>query len=115
MKYIKWMFGILLMALIIIVTAENIPNLKTPVIFTVDLYLYEYQTPAIPLGFIAVITFLIGVISMAACGITERFRLKKQIKTLLREGREMENELNSLRNLPEATGVIGTEQPSETE
>ena len=115
MKYVKWRFAILFIALMIIVTAENIPNLKTPVIFSVDLYLYQYQTPNIPLGFIAVITFLIGVLSMAVCGITERFRLKKQIKTLLGENREMEKELNSLRKLPVTTEFTDTEQSFDAE
>jgi hypothetical protein len=115
MRYIKWMFAILFIALMIIVTAENIPNLKTPVVFSVDLYLYKYQTPNIPLGFIAVITFLIGVVSMAVCGIAERFRLKKQIKTLLGETREMEKELNSLRNLAVTTEFNEIEQTSNIE
>ncbi len=115
MRFFTCLLVILFMALIIIVVAENIPNLKTRVVFSVDLYFYEYQTPNIPLGFVAVVTFLIGVLSMAVCGIVERFRLKKQIKTLLGEAREREKEINSLRNLPVTTEVINTEQSSDTE
>jgi uncharacterized integral membrane protein len=109
------MFAVLFITLIIIVIAENIPNLKTPVIFSVDLYLYKYQTPNIPLGFVAVITFLIGVLAMAICGISERFHLKKQIKTLKAEAKEREKELGSLRNFPVTSEVINIDQTSDTE
>ncbi len=116
MRHIKWLAAILFGALVIIVISQNIPNLKTPVVFSINLWPFEmYQTPNIPLGFIAVITFLIGVLSMAVCGIVERFRLKKQIKTLLVEARERENELNSLRNFPVTTEFIDTEQTSDME
>jgi uncharacterized integral membrane protein len=115
-KHIKWLAAILFGALVIIVISQNIPNLKASVFFSINLWPFErYQTPNIPLGFIAVITFLIGVLSMAVCGITERFRLKKQIKTLLGEAREREKELNSLRNSPVTTEFIDTEQTYDTE
>jgi len=116
MRHVKWLAAILFVVLIIIVISQNIPNLKTPVVFIINLWPFEtYQTPNIPLGFVAVVAFLIGVISMAVCGIVERFRLKKQIKTLLGEAREREKEINSLRNLPVTPEVVNTEQSSDTE
>lgn len=117
MKHIKALFLILFVLLIIIVSVQNIPNLKIPVVFKVDLGFFKYQTPNIPLASVAVVTFLIGILSMGFYGITERFRLKKQIKTLLSEARERENELNSIRNLSVTAEDIDadTEQTSDTE
>lgn len=85
MKHVKLFLVILLVLLVIIVLAENIANLRTPVIFSVDFLFVKYETPNFPLGLVIVVAFLLGVLSMAICGITERFRLKRQIKTLLAE------------------------------
>jgi len=113
MKHIKATLLILFMLLVIIVTAENIPNLKIPVIFSIDLWLFQYQTPNIPLGVVAVITFLIGVLSMGLLGIVERFRLKKQIKILQAAINEREKERGSLKTLDMTTEVVNPEQTSE--
>ncbi len=99
MKHIKWLLTIVIGALLIIVIAQNIPTLKTPVVFVVNLWpLENYQTAQIPLGFVAAVTFLVGVLLMAVCGIVERFRLKKQIKRLRTEIQEKEKELVSYKN-----------------
>jgi len=108
MKHIKALVVILLLLFVVILGVENIPSLMTPVEFKLDLWIYQNQSPNIPLGFVLVITFLIGVISMALCGIAERFRLKKQIKTLQADAKEREKEIDSLRNLPMTTGTTTT-------
>lgn len=113
MKHIKAIFLILIMLLVIIVIAENIPNLKIPVIFSVDLWLIQYQTPNIPLGVVAVVTFLIGVLSIGLLGIVERFQLKKQVKILQTEIKEREKELNSLKTMAVTTEIVNPEQTSE--
>ncbi len=110
MKHLKAILIILFVLLVIIVAVENIPNLKTPVVFMVDLGFVKYQTPDIPLASVAIITFLIGVLCMGLYGITERFRLKRQIKKLLGEAMEKDKELNSFRKLPVTTEVVNTEQ-----
>lgn len=113
MKHIKAIFLIFFMMLVIIVIAENIPNLKIPVVFSVDLWLIQYQTPNIPLGFVAVVTFLIGVLSIGFLGIVERFHLKKQIKILQAEIKDREKEINSLKSMALSTEIVNPEQTSE--
>jgi len=115
MKHIKALFVILFVLLVIIISVENIPGLKTPVVFRIDLGFFDFQTPDIPLATVAVITFLIGVLAMGLFGMVERFRLKKQIKTLLREAAEREKELDSLRSLSNPMGLSGPEQETEGE
>ncbi len=113
MKHIKAILIILFMLLVIIVIAENIQNLKIPVLFSVDLWLFQYQTPNIPLGFVAVVTFLIGVLSMGLLGIVERFRLKKQVKILQTEITKRDKELHSLKTMAVTTEIVDPEQTSE--
>lgn len=109
MKHIKALLLIVLVLFVVIVAVQNISNLKTPIVFSIDLgFGMKKQTPEIPLASVAVITFLVGAICMGLYGIIERFRLKREIKTLLGEVRERENELNALRKLPETTEVVSS-------
>ena len=103
MKFIRALFVILLLLLVIIVAVQNYAGLTVPVIFKIDLMIWDHQTTAMPLAFIAIITFLLGVIIMGLYGITERFNLKRRIRILQKEAREREKELNGRRNLPVAT------------
>ena len=113
MKQIKAILVILFLLLIVIVVSQNIPNLEEPVVFKLDLWFFDYQTPEIPLGFVTVVAFLIGVLSMGFLGIVERFKRKKQIKVLQGEVREMDTELNALRTTAVTPEVVNFEQTSE--
>jgi ATP adenylyltransferase len=68
-----------------------------------------------PLSLVAIITFLIGLFSAWIYGIRERFGLKKQIKSFMKEAQGKDNELNSLRNLPVTTDDIISDQTTEEE
>jgi uncharacterized integral membrane protein len=103
MRHIKALAVFLVVVLVVIVAVQNYENLKTPVVFSLNLMFFRYESPAIPLACVAVITFLVGIVSMGLFGITERFLLKRRIKTLQGEARERDKELNSLRNLSVAT------------
>ena len=109
MKHLRALLLILFVLFIIIVAVQNYKAFSTPVRFNLDLVFFHYESSDMSLYFVAVITFLVGVLFAGLYGIFERFRLKKQIKTLLRDVKEKEKELNSLRNLP----VTGEEVPTE--
>ena len=113
MKHIKALFVILFLMLVVIVVAENIPNLEKAVVFKLNLWFVNYQRPEIPLGFVAVITFLIGILSMGFFGIVERFSLKKRIKMLQSELKEREREITSLNSTALTTELINSEETSE--
>lgn len=114
MRHIKALCIILFLLLVVVVVAENIPNLKIPVVFGIDLWFFKYQTPDIPLGFVAVIAFFIGVISMGLFGIVERFQLKKQVKILQGKVNERERKLNSLRCMDVTNEVVNSDQTFDT-
>ena len=65
------------------------------------------------MGFVAVVAFMIGVLSMGFLGIVERFQMKKQIKALRGEVRELDKELNALRTTAVTPEVVNFEQTSE--
>jgi uncharacterized integral membrane protein len=113
MKHLKIIVVILVVLLAFIVAVQNFNALTTPVEFRVALlFLDEYKT-SMPLSLVAIITFLIGVIFMGVYGMAERFSLKRQIKNLMKESKEKDRELNSLRNLPVTTEDMGADQTSD--
>ena len=114
MKHVRAVFMIVFMLIVIIVAVQNYKPMSTAVQFRVDFLFFQYQSVDMSLFLVVIIAFLLGVLLSALYGITERFRLKKQVRKLMKEGREKDKELNSLRNLPvtaedvsagEATGV----------
>jgi len=114
MKNVKVILVILFLLLVVILAVQNYDALATPVTFKVNLGFFNYETSQMPLSLIAIITFLIGVLASGLYGITERLRLKRQIKSLMRDVREKDKELNSLRNLPVTTEGASTDQLLET-
>jgi ATP adenylyltransferase len=113
MKQLRAILIILFLLLIIIVAVENHEALSTKVTFKVDLVFFNYQTGEMSLYFVSVIAFLIGVFFAGVIGVTERFRLNRQIKKLMRDANEKDKELNSLRNLPVTSVDVSPEQTAE--
>ena len=109
MNHLRVIVAILFILLVIIVVVQNYQAFSSTVTFRINLMFLNWESSPMSLYFVAVITFLIGVLSAGIYGITERFRLKRQIKNLTREAREKDRELNSLRNLP----VTGEEMVSD--
>ncbi len=113
MKHVKAIFVILFVLLIIIIAVQNYEAFSTTVKFKVDLVFSSYESSEMSLYFVAVITFLLGVLFAGFYGIAERFRLKNQIKNLMKDAKGKEEELNSLRNLPLTGEDLGPEKESE--
>ena len=100
MKHVKFLIAIILMLLVVIVIVQNHQAMSTPVEFKLNILFIKYMSSAMSLYFIVAIAFLFGVLVTGFYGIIERFRLKREIKALVRASREKDKELNSLRNLP---------------
>ncbi|MCD6562157.1 MAG: LapA family protein [Deltaproteobacteria bacterium] len=113
MKHIKLIIITLFLLLIIIVAVQNYAAFVTPVSFRLDLFFSRFQSVKMPISFVVVVAFLIGFVVAGGYGMFERFRLKKQIKTLTKEVKEMDNEINSLRNLPVTSEDMSLEQSSD--
>ena len=113
MVYLKAVLFLLLVVILVVLTVQNYEMLSTSVNFKMDFVFFKYESSNMPLSFVAIITFFVGVLATASFGIRERFRSKKEISTLKREARQKDIELNSLRNLPVTTKDMNTEPISE--
>ena len=100
MKHVKFLIGIIIVLVVIILIVENHEAFSTKVIFKVDAFSLHYRSAEISMYYIVTIAFLFGVLITGLYGIVERFRLKGQIKHLKKASMEKDKELNSLRNLP---------------
>ncbi len=115
MRYIKRILIIFVIMFIFILAYQNSPSLKAPISFRINLGVFERETIAMPIAAVAVFTFIIGVLAMGIYSIIESFRYKAQIKKLMAEIREKDSELNSLRNLPLTTEVVGPDETPDIE
>jgi len=100
MKHVKFIVAIVIMLLAVVLIAENLAALSTTVVFQIIFFSLSVKTADMPLYYVLPITFLFGVLITGIYGIRERFRLSKQIKTLIAQSKAKDKELNSLRNLP---------------
>ena len=99
MKYIKALFVIVVLVLAFVMAVQNYENLKTPLVFSFDIIFYKYESPRMSLASVTVIAFLTGLIVMGLFGMAERFRMKRQIRSLRDEVRKRDKEFDSFRNL----------------
>ena len=114
MNHLRMIVVILFILLVIIVAVQNYQAFSNTVTFRVNLIFLNWESYPMSMYFVAVITFLVGVLAAGIYGITERFRLKKQIKKLTRDAKEKDKELNSLRNLPVTGDEMVSNQPSDS-
>ena len=110
MKYLRFLIAIILMLLVVVVIVQNHEAMSTEVEFKVNLLFIDYISSAMSLYVIVVIAFLFGVLVTGFYGMLERFRLKREIKAVVRASREKDEELNSLRNFPITSDDVSTGQ-----
>lgn len=111
MKHVKAIIVILFLLLVVILAVQNYQELSTPIRFKVNLLFLNAESSGLSVFLIAIVTFLVGVISTWLYGISERLNFRRQIKTLMKDVKEKEQELNSLRNLPVTTEDVSADQP----
>ncbi|MDP6178918.1 MAG: LapA family protein [Desulfatiglandales bacterium] len=113
MKHLKYIGGVLLMLVVVVLIVQNHEAMSTQVTFRVhsDLLSFNHESPQMTVYHIITIAFLFGVIISGVYGIIERFRLKKEIKDLINTTREKDKELISFRNLAVTTEDISSDSP----
>jgi uncharacterized integral membrane protein len=115
MKHVKAILIIFVLMIIVILAVQNYASLTTPISFRVNFIVFKHETTAMPIAVVAVFTFIIGVLAMGIYRIRESYRYKAQIKKLMVEIKEKDSELNSLRNLPLTTEVVGPDETPDLE
>ena len=114
MKHLKFMLWVFVALIIVILIVQNHEAMSTRVIFKADFRIFQFSSSEISLYLIVTFTFLFGVIISGLYGMMERFQLKRQIKTLTKDSKDKEKELNSLRNLPITSDDVGSGQMKNT-
>lgn len=114
MRHLRYILGIILMLLVVILMVQNHEPMSTGVVFRVDILSINYHSPRMTLYHVVTISFLFGVLITGFYGIAERFRLKKEINTLVSTSQERDKELNSLRNLPITIDDVPSGEPNST-
>ena len=120
MKHVKLILVVLIAMGVVVAAVQNSATLSGRVQFRLNPVVSpEMISPEVTLYQVIIITFLLGVILSGIYGMIERFRLRKQIKTMKRQLQDKDEELNSLRNLPitqnnvtagQANGTWGVEK-----
>ena len=100
MKHLKFILWILVALIIVVLIVQNHDAMSTLVVFKADFRIFQFRSSETSLYLIVTSAFLFGVIITGLYGMVERFKLKRQIKTLINDSRVKDKELNSLRNLP---------------
>ena len=110
MKHVKAIVVILFLLLVVILAVQNYQALSTPISFKINLLFLNAESSGLPVFFIAIVTFLVGVICTWLYGIAERLGFRRQAKILMKDVKQKEEELNSLRNLPVTTEDMSADQ-----
>ncbi|MCB2228473.1 MAG: LapA family protein [Desulfarculaceae bacterium] len=110
MGYIKVIILSAVVALAIIFMIQNITPLSHPLGIRLNLLFVKWESTPYPTYLVILLAFFVGLLAASLVGISERFRLRRQVKAQVKKTEELRRELNSLRNLP-VTGegmVAGT-------
>ena len=115
MKQVKAIIVVIVMLLTVIIVVENIEELSKTLTLKIAFFSWIHQTEPMAFYFVMIIVFLIGIVVAGFFGILERFKLKNEIKRLLKEKKSRDKELNSLRNLPIVEGTMEEKEIEEND
>ena len=99
MKYIKFLVYALIIFVVVVLLVQNHEAFNTKVVFKANLLFGSYESSEISVYLISAIAFILGLIITWIFFLFERIQLRKQIKRMIKESKEKDKELSSLRNL----------------
>lgn len=114
MKHLKFILGIIIGLIVVIIVVQNNEAFSKAVVFKINFLGLHWQSASVSIYYIVTVAFLFGVLVTGVYGMIERFRLKKQIKILSSAAAAKDQELNSLRNLPITSEEASSEEDPET-
>jgi uncharacterized integral membrane protein len=114
MKHVKFIVGILIMLVVVILVVQNQGAFSTDLAFRVDFPGLHWQLGNVSVYHVVTVAFLLGILIAGLYGMVERFRLKKEIRALRKATSQKDAELNSLRNLPITTDEVSPSPAGET-
>ena len=100
MSYIKALIVSAVVALAIIFMIQNIEALNHPLAIRLNLLFVNFESTPYATYLIIMLAFFVGLLAASLLGFSERFRLRRLLRSKSKEISNLEKEINSLRNLP---------------
>ncbi len=100
MRFLKILALLVFIAILLIFFQQNTEILNTGIQFQLDMFGNVWRSMQMPLYFILVAAFFIGGVLTLLYFFIERLRLANQLRACRSQISKLEQEVNSLRNLP---------------
>ncbi len=94
------MFFLILILLLLIgcvLTIVTVQNMMTPY---VHLYLFNWQSPSLPLGLVVLFAFLLGALLLYIVSVLSAWRDRRELTRLRRRVSELEQRVSTVQNVP---------------
>ena len=99
-KYLKPLLYLFLVVIVLAFFSENNETLSQSIVLRFDAYFIKWKSIPIHLYLVILVSFLVGGLFTVAYLFGERMRMKGKVKESKRQQEILEEELNSLRNMP---------------
>lgn len=100
MRFLKSIFLIVFFVVAMLFFFQNTAELNKTVSIVLDFFLVKYQTLPIPMYALVLASFGVGGIVTVLFFLIDKVRLSSELKACRRRMAALEQEVNSLRNLP---------------
>lgn len=100
MRFLKVFALLAFIAILLIFFQQNTEILNTGIQFKLDMFGNTWHSMMMPLYFVAVVAFFLGGVLTLLYFLFEKMRMARQLKSCRSQISKLEQEVNSLRNLP---------------
>jgi uncharacterized integral membrane protein len=100
MRYLKAIVLIAIFVLVLIFFVQNDAVLSTNMQLKFELLEYKWLSKPLPFYIMLLAVFVLGIVISLLYFLVDRLRLSSEIKRYKNKVRQLEKELNSLRNIP---------------
>lgn len=119
MRYVKLILLVICLGTAALFFIQNQTLLLSTLGLKVDLYLIKFITPDVPLYAVIICSFIIGVLISLFFLLVDKIHISSQLRTCRKRLRSLEEEVNSLRNLPlqneDSLGSVAAEPQGDDE
>jgi len=98
MKYIRVIVYAAIFVLAIVFIQQNIQDFSQGIHIRLNLYYISFESIAIPVYILLLISFMVGVLIASTYGLLDRFRMKRSLRREKKTNDRLKKELESLRS-----------------
>lgn len=113
MRYLKVLALVVLFFLSMVFFIQNTPELSKEVTLSIELFNYKFMSQPLPYYLLILIAFAAGSVLCLLYFMADKVRLSGQLRACRTRMANLEQEVNSLRNLPLDEGNYPSAEESE--